>query len=98
MYMAGRLRTASRPSRTLILSAPYSSTEPFPFGPAAGGVLAVRRASFCWSCSSGCSTRVLNSNPHRHDHVGVVVTLRADGLHDGLAHVVLERQRYAVGF
>ena len=25
MYIAGRLRTASRPSRTLMLSAPYSS-------------------------------------------------------------------------
>jgi hypothetical protein len=27
MYIAGRLRTASRPSRTLILSAPYCSTS-----------------------------------------------------------------------
>ena len=33
------------------------------------------------------------SDPHRHDHVGVVVPLCADGLHHGLADIVLERER-----
>ena len=37
------------------------------------------------------------SNPHRHDHVGVVVPLCADGLHHGLADFVLERERDDVG-
>ena len=37
------------------------------------------------------------SDPHRHDHVGVVVAIRADGFHDRLAHLVFELERDRVG-
>ena len=38
------------------------------------------------------------SDPHRHDHVGVLVPLRANRLHDRLAHLVLELEPDVLGF
>src|SRR4029079_14537957 len=65
MYIAGRLRTALRPSRTLILSAPYASDapEPLPLSDAtpavgsdesgrASGVAAADRCSSFWGSNS----------------------------------------------
>src|SRR5579884_3345333 len=37
------------------------------------------------------------SDPHRHDHVGVVVPFRADGLHHRLTDLVLQIERHDVG-
>src|SRR5690242_8364429 len=92
MYIAGRFRTASRPSRTLILSAPYSSPGRTALGfcpvwPVFESVFDIR-----WF---GLSTP---SDPHRHDHVGVVVAFRADRLDDRLAHLILELEPYVFGF
>src|SRR5262245_15942108 len=69
MYMAGRFRTASRPSRTLILSAEYSATSaavPCPLLPAGtsgscGGasffVDSFRSRCSMWRRGGACSAR-----------------------------------------
>src|SRR5688500_4019810 len=97
MYIAGRLRTASRPSRTLILSAEYSATPsalPWPLLPAGtSGVcagLVPDVGSLLMSVKSALQ-------PHRHDHVGVLVPLRPDRRHHRLADLVLEVEGDGVG-
>src|SRR5262245_38416655 len=59
MYMAGRLRTASSPSSTLILSAPYSSaplTGAVPAGSEAGSIPSTGMGDSGCSCSMSFST------------------------------------------
>src|SRR5262245_58987966 len=74
MYIAGRLRTASSPSRTLMLSAPYS-------------LLTCVDPLFS-------SSDNLPSHSHRHDDVGVVVTIRTHGPHHCLADFILQLERH----
>src|SRR6185295_4456663 len=111
MYIAGRGRTASRPSRTFILSAPYSATSsavarPALFPPACAGprltpsacTSGVRGSSPGCSVRSVCSIRFgsVPSDAHRHNHVRVVVALGAHRLHHSLADLVLEVERHDV--
>src|SRR5262245_6022058 len=84
MYMPGRLRTASRPSRTLMFSAPYSD-----WGGVSDGLIAMwknrkfilRRASACHRAGgvlrAPAEVRRGRSEAHRHEHVGVAGVLRA---------------------
>src|SRR5512139_2167122 len=73
MYMAGRLRTASRPSRTLMLSAVYSirssQKEGFIRCGAENPSPGAQPCPFRDRYSKGC--RCGGSYPHWHDHAPV---------------------------
>src|SRR5262245_2649471 len=77
MYMPGRLRTASRPSRTLMFSAPYPGAEASPLVIAIGAL--VERAIIP-SGSAGChllGSALVGSETHRHEHVSEGGILRS---------------------
>src|SRR4051812_36037653 len=98
MYIAGRFRTASSPSSTLILSAPQSPLAPWPPWPlfpdgrsgVDGGCSCESLVSVCSMVHGRSAESVRCSDPHRHDHVGVVVALGADRFHHRLADFVLQ--------